>query len=101
MHQLHSSYKSNYHTVTATTAPPVLENAIVALDWEKKGFSTHFWSSGIVDQTTTYCLPLHYICIGCLQGCFPRHQIFQKTFKLSNYFHIVKKYKMYVRYNNT
>jgi len=47
---------------------------------KKKGFSTHFQLSWVVDQATTYCLPLHYICLGCPPGCFLRHQIFRKKY---------------------
>ena len=61
---------------------------------KKKGFSTHFRLSGIVDRVTTYCLPLHYICLGCSLGCLPRLQIFSKTSKLSYYFYIVQKIYM-------
>ena len=64
---------------------------------KKNGFSTHFRLLGVVDWATTYSLPLHYICLGCPLGCFPRHHIFCKTSKLSYYFYIVNKY---VRYNN-
>jgi hypothetical protein len=46
--------------------------------------------SGAVHRATTYCFPLHYICLGCPPGCLPRQQIFCTTSKLSYYFYIVK-----------
>jgi hypothetical protein len=49
------------------------ENTITKL--EKKINSTHFWLLGVVDWATTYCLPLHYICLGCPPRCFPHHQM--------------------------
>jgi len=64
---------------------------------KKSVFSTHFRLLGVVDHVTTYCLPLHYIRLGCPPGCLLRRQIFCKTSKLSYYFYIVNKY---VRYNN-
>ena len=51
----------------------------------------------VVDRATTYCLPLHYIYLGCSPGCLPCQQISRKTSKLSEYF---KREKYYVRYNN-
>jgi hypothetical protein len=33
--------------------------------------------------------PLHFICLGCLPCCLPRHELFPKTCKLSYYFFIV------------
>jgi hypothetical protein len=74
-----------------------IENTITEPDWKKKTFSTHFGMSGIVDRVTTYCFPLHYICLCCSPGCLPHQQIFSKTSKLSYYFYMVK---YYVRYNN-
>ena len=48
-----------------------------------------FRLSGVVDRTTTYWLPLHYICLGCPPGCLPRQQIFRKKpSELSSYFYI-------------
>jgi hypothetical protein len=49
-------------------------------------FSSHFRLSGVTDRATTYCFPLHHICLGCSPGCLPRY-----------YFYIVK---YYVWYNN-
>ena len=62
------------------------ENTFTKL--EKKKNSTHFWLLGVVDWATTYCLPLHYICLGCPPRCFPHHQIFRKTSTLSYYIYI-------------
>ena len=60
-----------------------IENTIMEPDWKKHGISKYFQLSGVVDRATTYCLPLHYICFGCSQGCLPHQQIFQKTSELS------------------
>jgi hypothetical protein len=73
------------------------ENTITKPDW-KNECSTYFQLSMVVDRvTTTCCVPLHYIYLGCLPGCLPCQQIFIKTSKLSYYFYIVIKH---VRYNN-
>ena len=48
--------------------------------------------SGIVDLTTTYCLILHYISLGCPPDYVPRQQMLGKGSKLSYYFYIVKTY---------
>jgi hypothetical protein len=67
-----------------------IENTIMEPDWKK--IKTNFRVSRVVERAATYCLPLHYICLGCL----PRQQIFRKIFKLSYYFYIVKICKIYV-----
>ena len=50
------------------------------------GFSTHFRLSWVVDRVTTCCKPadnllfsLHFIYLGCSQGCLHRQQIFRET----------------------
>jgi hypothetical protein len=61
----------------------------------KKGFSTHFQLSRVVDLATAYCLPLYYTCLGCLLDCLSRHQIFCKTPKFSCYFYNADIYERY------
>ena len=67
-------------------------NKITKSVYKKKGFLKHFWLSGVIDQG---CLPLHYLCLGCSQGCLTHHQLFRKTSKFLLY-----SKKKYARYNN-
>ena len=52
------------------------------------GLKTDFQHTSGYQSCRSGCLPLYYICLGCPSGCFPRHQIFCKTSKLSYYFYI-------------
>ena len=40
-------------------------NTTTEPDKAKQMFKEYFWLSGFVDKATTYCLPLHYICLDC------------------------------------
>ena len=51
---------------------------------QKIKMSTHFRLAVVVDQETTYWLPLHYICLGCSSTCPPRQQIFRERSTLSH-----------------
>ena len=56
-----------------------IENTIKEPDCKNPGFSAHFRLPGIVNRATTYCPPLHYICLGCSAGFLPRQQFFRKN----------------------
>ena len=62
-----------------------IENTIKELDCKNPGFSTYFRFSEIVDRATTYCPPLHYICLGFSSGYLPRQHFFRKTSELFYY----------------
>jgi hypothetical protein len=57
---------------------------------KENGSLTYCLFSGVVDRSTTNCLPLHYIYLGCPSGYLHCQQIFSITSKLSYYFYIVK-----------
>jgi hypothetical protein len=65
-----------------------IENTMSEQEWKKTQI---LWLSGVVDQATTYFLPLHYIRLGCSPDCLPCQQIFRKIVSLLLLNNIIKK----------